>query len=38
MKDMGKVMKLAKEKCGVSADGRDINEIFFCITLDIQVR
>ena len=27
MKDMGKVMKLAKEKCGVSADGRDINEI-----------
>ena len=27
MKDMGKVMKLAKEKCGVAADGRDINEI-----------
>ena len=27
MKDMGKVMKLAKEKCGLSADGRDINQI-----------
>lgn len=27
MKDMGKVMKLAKEKCGVSADGGDINKI-----------
>ena len=27
MKDMGKVMKLAKEKCGVAADGRYINEI-----------
>lgn len=27
MKNMGKVMKLAKEKCGVAADGRDINEI-----------
>lgn len=27
MKDMGNVMKLAKEKCGVAADGRDINQI-----------
>lgn len=27
MKDMGNVMKLVKEKCGVSADGKDINEI-----------
>ena len=27
MKDMGNVMKLAKEKCGVSADGKDINQI-----------
>ncbi len=27
MKDMGSVMKLAKEKCGVAADGRDINQI-----------
>ena len=27
MKDMGKVMKIAKKKCGVAADGRDINEI-----------
>lgn len=27
MKDMGKVMKLAKEKCGAKADGKDINEI-----------
>ena len=27
MKDMGKVMKLAKEKCGVTADGKAINQI-----------
>ncbi len=27
MKDMGKVMKLAKEKIGVSADGKAINEV-----------
>lgn len=27
MKDMGNVMKLAKEKCGLAADGRDINQI-----------
>lgn len=27
MKDMGKVMKLAKEKIGVAADGRSINEV-----------
>lgn len=27
MKDMGKVMKLAKEKIGVQSDGRTINEI-----------
>lgn len=27
MKDMGNVMKLAKEKCGLSAEGKTINEI-----------
>ena len=27
MKDMGAVMKLAKEKCGAAADGKDINQI-----------
>jgi len=27
IKDMGKVMKLAKEKCGPAADGRIINEV-----------
>lgn len=27
IKDMGRVMKLAKEKCGPTADGRLINEI-----------
>lgn len=27
MKDMGNVMKLAKEKCGVAADGKAINQI-----------
>ena len=27
MKDMGKVMKLAKEEIGLSADGKTINEI-----------
>lgn len=27
MKDMGKIMKLAKERCGLSADGKTINEI-----------
>ena len=27
MKDMGKVMKSAKEKIGASADGKTINEV-----------
>ena len=27
IKDMGKVMKSAKEKCGVAADGKTINEV-----------
>ena len=27
MKDMGKVMKGAKEKCGAAADGKTINEV-----------
>ena len=27
MKDMGKVMKVAKEKIGTRADGKEINEI-----------
>jgi len=27
MKDMGKVMKIAKEQIGVAADGKTINEI-----------
>lgn len=27
MKDMGKVMKIAKEKIGVAADGKTINEV-----------
>lgn len=27
MKDMGNIMKIAKEKCGLSADGREINQI-----------
>ena len=27
IKDMGKVMKLAKEKMGASADGKTINEV-----------
>lgn len=27
MKDMGNIMKLAKERCGVAADGKAINQI-----------
>ena len=27
IKDMGKVMKSAKEKCGAAADGKTINEV-----------
>lgn len=27
MKDMGKVMKAAKEKMGVTADGKTINKV-----------
>ena len=27
IKDMGKVMKGAKEKCGAAADGKTINEV-----------
>ena len=27
MKDMGAVMKEAKARCGLAADGRDINQI-----------